>query len=171
MGLSVKGPAWLCLWEITRVFGRTTWYRLLRGVVPRGASRAARRLRACAVRSCAVRGRALQGCAARACAARGGAFRCARCRAARACCAARGAAPSAWPRLPVGASTCRQDPNTRERGVTNHLAGGPPAKLFVCTFVAVSAGFIDNKNAQKCAIAHLTLRSGARYGEKVGMRS
>ena len=21
--------AWLCLWEITRVFGRTTWYRLL----------------------------------------------------------------------------------------------------------------------------------------------
>ena len=25
---AVHGP-WLCLWEITRVFGRTTWYRLL----------------------------------------------------------------------------------------------------------------------------------------------
>ena len=29
--------------------------------------------------------------------------------------------------------------------MTNHLAGGPPAKLFVCTFVSASVGFIDNK--------------------------
>ena len=56
--------------------------------------------------------------------------------------------------------------------MTNHLPGGPPAKLFACTFcyrdAFESVGFIDNKNAQKCAIAHLTLRSGARYGREGG---